>query len=155
MLFQGLRQQYTTARGSRRLNQRSDYDLHGPNKDDAVPALRWGGRKKKQCLFVSYFSSSQAFRKRSVDVTSLFADILFAAGCTEGLLFFEFANHPNIYMRNHNCTAWEGKHPRLGCKIAALLASVIIPKLLSPSPSLALCVCVWQDRLLNPRAFAA
>lgn len=56
-LFQGLRQQYTTSRGSRRLNQRSDYDLHGPNKDDAVPA--WG--KKKAVSFCLLLFSSQAF----------------------------------------------------------------------------------------------
>lgn len=120
------------------LNQRCDYYLHGLNKDDAVPS------------HVSYFSLPRhpnAIRRRHRVVCLTFC---LPAGCTEGLLFLDSAYHPNIYMRNHNCTAWEGKHPRPGCKIAALLASVIVPKLLSPTPSLALGLCVWQDGLFEP-----
>lgn len=47
-LSQGLRQQRATSHGTRRLNQRSDYYLHGPNKDDAVLslALFFKGKKK-------------------------------------------------------------------------------------------------------------
>ena len=46
--------------------------------------------------------------------------------CTEGLLFSGFGKRTNIDMLNHNCSAWEGKHSRLGCKIVALLACGIV-----------------------------
>lgn len=78
-------------------------------------------------LLLFFPMHSRAIRRRHKPVCLAFCS---PASCTEGPLFLEFASRPNIYMRNHNCTAWEGKHPRLGCKIAALLASVIIPKLL-------------------------
>lgn len=65
-LFQGQRQQYTTSHGTRRLNQRSDYYLDGPNKDDAVLP-----HEKSDVFFVSFSPFFSGIR--SVDVTSLFA----------------------------------------------------------------------------------
>lgn len=87
-LFQGQRQQYTTSHGTRRLHQRSDYYLDGPNKDDAVLP-----HEKSDVFFVSsLLPASFLFSGiRSVDVTSLFAwHLVCDPGCTEGLLFFEF-----------------------------------------------------------------
>lgn len=84
--------------------------------------------KRKIVSFCLLLFASRVFRKRSGDVTSLFADICLPPAVQSGFCSFEFVNRPNIYMQNHNCSAWEGKHPRLGCKIAALLASVIIPE---------------------------
>lgn len=148
-LFQGLRQQCTASRATRR----SDYYLHGaPNKDDAVPPALPPSLPLSSCLllFLPRHPSS------SGDVTSLFADILFAAGCTEGLLFFRVCEPPQIFTCGIT-TAQHGKEniQGSGAKEASLLASVIVPELLSPSPSLARRSCVWQARLLNPRAFAA
>lgn len=70
-----------------------------------------GGGGGAWCVLVFYFSlprHSKVIRRRHKPVCLTFC---LPVGCTEGLLFFEFANHPNIYTRNHNCTAWEGKHP--------------------------------------------
>lgn len=124
-LFQGLRQQYAPSHGTRCLNLCSDYYLHGPNKDDAVPSPG----KKKNSVFLS-----PAFRfpgiSKAIPATSRACLLTFVCRrlYRAASVLSSFENRPNIYMQNHNCSAWEGKHPRLGCKIAALLASVIIPE---------------------------
>lgn len=95
----------------------------GPNNDKAVPPL-----PRKTNLFVSCFSTFSSLFFPG-DVTSPRVDICFAAGVTEGLLFFaKFCEPPQIFTcgitsAQHACRE---EHPRLGCKAAALLASVII-----------------------------
>lgn len=132
----------------------SDYRPHvGWNKDDAVPSSGGGWKRSPTFLF-------PGVPKRSGDVTGLFADILFAAGCTEGLLFFSVLSlhhHPNIYMRNHNCTAWGGKTSKAsGCRIAAFIGLCNHPRSFLVPLRLWLCLCAWQDGLFEPsRAFAA
>lgn len=54
-------------------------------------------------------------------------------------------------MCNHNCTAWEGKHTRLGCKIAALLASAGHPSSsLMPRRAGAAFVCLAGQTFERP-----
>lgn len=115
-LFQGLRRQCTASHGTSYLNQRSDYYLDGSNKDDSVLPKK---DQKVTSLYLLIFLPS--IEKQFGSITSpVRLTFCLRVGRTEGLLFYQFAYHPNIYMCNHNCTAWEGKHTRLGCKIAAL-----------------------------------
>lgn len=73
-------------------------------------SLSW--KKKKNLLSPAFLFPG--IRKWSGDVTSLFADILFAAGCTEGPLFFRVCEPPKYLhaesqlhsMRRKTSKAW-------------------------------------------------
>lgn len=88
-----------SARGS----SRSAFLIHSvPNKDDA---------------FSGPLGKARGPRHEAV------LGLLFAQ---RGFCFPGFGKRTNIDMLNHNCSAWEGKHSRLGCKIVALLACGIV-----------------------------
>ena len=138
-LFQGLRQHNATSLAALWL-------LSARAEQRWRCSLSW---EKKLSFCLAFRSNTTTSRARSLTFCP-------PPAVQRGFCSPEFASHPNIYMRNHNCTAWEGKHPRRGCKIAALLASVIIPEASqSLAVSGAVFVCLAGQTFEPPRAFAA
>lgn len=88
-------------------------------------------------LFLAFKANGEKRGKNLPMSRACLLDILFAPWLDRRASVLWVCTPPNVYMRNHNCTEWEGKHTRLGCKIGALLASVVILELLNASLSLA------------------
>lgn len=146
-LFQGLRQQRATSHGTRRLNQRSDYYLHGPNKDDAVLSLALFFKGKKSHLFLTPTCLSHAFKSDPATSRACLLGILFARQLYRGASVSRVCVPPKYLHTESQLHSMGGKTSKTRVQNSGFIGLCNHPE---ASSSLAPCLCVWQDRLLNP-----